>query len=143
MRLWSIHPKYLDTKGLVAVWREALLAKKVFEGETKGYKNHPQLLRFMKSSDPIKNINIYLEYIFIEAKERGYAFDPSKFSKEEKGEKMKVTSSQINYELVHLLKKLKGRNSIHYEVLKKLERIESHPLFSVIEGDIETWEKLP
>ena len=143
MRLWSIHPKYLDTKGLIAVWREALLAKKVLEGETKGYKNHPQLLRFRESSDPIKNINIYLQYIFIEAKARGYDFDPSKFSEEKKEENITVTSSQINYELLHLLNKLKGRDSIHYEVVKKLERIESHPLFSVIEGDIETWEKLP
>ena len=38
MRLWSIHPKYLGTKGLVALWREALLAQKVLQGNTKGYK---------------------------------------------------------------------------------------------------------
>jgi hypothetical protein len=46
MRIWSIHPKYLDIKGLVALWREALLAKHVLEGRTKGYRNHPQLDRF-------------------------------------------------------------------------------------------------
>ena len=54
MRLWSIHPKYLDTKGLLAVWREALLAKKVLENKTKGYKNHPQLERFKQQNDPLK-----------------------------------------------------------------------------------------
>ncbi|WP_368086417.1 pyrimidine dimer DNA glycosylase/endonuclease V [Nitrosomonas sp. Nm34] len=26
MRLWSIHPKYLDAKGLLALWREGLQA---------------------------------------------------------------------------------------------------------------------
>jgi hypothetical protein len=29
MRIWSLHPKYLDSKGLVALWRESLLAKNV------------------------------------------------------------------------------------------------------------------
>jgi len=29
MRLWTIHPKYLDRQGLLALWREALLAQKV------------------------------------------------------------------------------------------------------------------
>lgn len=64
MRLWSIHPKYLDTKGLLAVWREGLLAKKVLEGKTKGYKNHPQLNRFKKLADPLAAINAYLYQIF-------------------------------------------------------------------------------
>nr|WP_243687290.1 pyrimidine dimer DNA glycosylase/endonuclease V [Methanobacterium formicicum] len=46
MRLWSLHPKYLDVKGLVALWREGLLARAVLKGKTKGYTNHPQLIRF-------------------------------------------------------------------------------------------------
>jgi len=25
MRLWTLHPKYLDARGLVALWREGLL----------------------------------------------------------------------------------------------------------------------
>ena len=52
MRIWSLHPKYLDTKGLVALWRETLLAKHVLEGKTKGYRNHPQLDRFKKAQNP-------------------------------------------------------------------------------------------
>ena len=43
MRLWSLHPKYLDKLGLLGLWRESLLAQKVLLGKTKGYKNHPQL----------------------------------------------------------------------------------------------------
>lgn len=53
MRIWSLHPKYLDTKGLVALWRETLLAQHVLSGKTKRYKNHPQLARF-------KNVNTRL-----------------------------------------------------------------------------------
>jgi hypothetical protein len=60
MRIWSLHPEYLDTKGLVSLWRETLLAKKVLEGKTEGYKNHPQLIRFKKSDNPLKHINQYL-----------------------------------------------------------------------------------
>lgn len=43
MRLWSLHPQYLDAKGLVALWREGLLAQAVLAGQTRGYKRHPQL----------------------------------------------------------------------------------------------------
>ena len=32
MRLWSLHPCYLDPAGLVAVWREGLLARAVLRG---------------------------------------------------------------------------------------------------------------
>ena len=32
MRLWSLSPRYLDVKGLVAVWREGLLADAVLLG---------------------------------------------------------------------------------------------------------------
>jgi hypothetical protein len=28
-RIWSLHPKYLDARGLVALWREGLLAQAV------------------------------------------------------------------------------------------------------------------
>jgi hypothetical protein len=59
MRLWSIHPKYLDSKGLVALWRESLLALKVLEGNTKGYKNHSQLNRFKQK--PIESLKNYLK----------------------------------------------------------------------------------
>ena len=63
MRLWSIHPSYLDVKGLGAAWREALLAQKVLEGLTRGYKNHPQLLRFKQAEDPLSAIGTFLGQI--------------------------------------------------------------------------------
>lgn len=50
VRLWSLHPRYLDTAGLTAGWREALLAQKVLTGVTRGYRHHPQLERFLPGS---------------------------------------------------------------------------------------------
>ena len=67
MRIWSLHPKYLDTKGLVALWRETLLAKQVLQNKTKGYRNHPQLNRFKNHSEPLEAINYYLSIVFKEA----------------------------------------------------------------------------
>jgi len=52
VRLWSVHPEYLDSRGLVALWREALLAQAVLRGETRGYRRHPRLARFRARPDP-------------------------------------------------------------------------------------------
>ncbi|MBC7332797.1 MAG: hypothetical protein H5T91_10315 [Synergistetes bacterium] len=142
MRLWSIHPKYLDTKGLLAVWREGLLAKKVLEGKTEGYKNHPQLERFKKSKDPIAYINAYLYEILLEAKGRGYNFNESKLQKVKIDSKLTVTDKQVAYEFQHLLNKLKLRNKEKYEEIKSVEKVDAHPLFIIIAGEIEPWEKL-
>lgn len=60
MRICSLHPKYSDAKGLVALWREALPAKHVLEGKTTGYKKHPQLIRFKECESSIDLINSYL-----------------------------------------------------------------------------------
>ena len=80
MRLWTLHPKYLDRMGLTAVWREGLLAQKVLSGKTSGYKNHPQLIRFRESGKPVRAIGVYLKGIHMEAARRGYAFDRRKIS---------------------------------------------------------------
>ena len=141
MRIWSIHPKYLDTKGILAVWRETLLAQKVLLGETKGYRNHPQLIRFQKSKDPILAIGAYLNEIYLEAARRGYKFDATKIIKFGKCEKINVTKGQIEFEWQHFKVKVKNRN---IEVFKKIGALESvgvHPLFHLIKGDKEYWEK--
>ena len=67
MRLWSLHPRYLDRAGLVALWREALLAQAVLRGATRGYRRHPQLVRFRSHPDPEGAIAAYLEGICREA----------------------------------------------------------------------------
>jgi hypothetical protein len=140
MRIWSLHPKYLDTKGLVALWREALLAKHVLEGKTKGYKNHPQLNRFKSSTKHIDNINQYLAVVHKEATIRKYAFDKAKVDWKFKRGTLNVTNGQIKYEISHLLNKLKSRDPERFRKLKKIKLFEAHPLFTIIDGEIEDWE---
>lgn len=140
MRLWSLHPKYLDTKGLVALWRETLLAKHVLEGKTKGYKNHPQLNRFKDSRNPLSYINFYLKEIHQESVKRDYNFDRSKFLSRARPDKIAVTRGQLEYEFEHLLRKLEVRDLRLYKELKDEDRIVPHPLFKVVKGDIEPWE---
>ena len=60
MRLWTVHPRYLDAKGLVAAWREALLAQAVLVGVTRGYRQHPQLIRFSSHPEPIPAVGAFL-----------------------------------------------------------------------------------
>jgi len=140
MRIWSLHPKYLDAKGLVATWRETLLAKKVLEGKTKGYTNHPQLIRFRNQKAPLERINQYLVAIFEESLKRGYKFEASKIDRNFCGSQISVTKGQVEYERKHLLKKLKDRDPEKYEKLKDLKSFEAHPMFNVVEGDVESWE---
>jgi pyrimidine dimer DNA glycosylase len=142
MRIWSLHPKYLDTKGLVALWRETLLAKHVLEGKTSGYKNHPQLDRFKKSKRPIEAINQYLAEIYAEASSRDYNFDRGKINWNFKRSKITVTTKQLAYETGHLLKKLQTRDIKKHKALKSKKVIDTHPIFTLIEGEIEEWEIL-
>ena len=135
MRLWSIHPKYLDAKGLVALWREALLAKAVLNNQTKGYKNHPQLKRFNK-----ENINIYLKTIYDESVKRGYNFNKGKIGKI-KNSQILVNSKQCEYELKHLKNKLKVRSPQTLKGIKS-KIPELNPMFKVRTGEIEKWEKI-
>jgi DUF4097 and DUF4098 domain-containing protein YvlB len=142
MRIWSLHPKYLDAKGLVALWREALLAKNVLEGETVGYKNHPQLNRFKQAKRPVEAINQYLSEIYLESVNRNYNFDIRKINWHFNKNKLTVTTGQLNYEVKHLLAKLKTRDINKYEELRTESSYDIHPLFKLVNGDIEIWERL-
>ncbi|HJO93743.1 MAG TPA: pyrimidine dimer DNA glycosylase/endonuclease V [Victivallales bacterium] len=142
MRLWSIHPKYLDTRGLVALWRESLLAKKVLEGKTKGYKNHPQLYRFKQQTNPVETMNFYLSEIYKESQRRGFNFNPDKINKIPQKQFIKVTIGQVEYEFNHLLKKLSHRDIKKYDLLKEIKNIDLNPVFNIISGNIELWEKI-
>ena len=143
MRIWSIHPKYLDAKGLVALWRETLLAKNVLEGKTKGYKNHSQLVRFksVDTNSPLSFINLYLHYVHQEAGERGYKFDRSKIGYFNTSCSMSVNSEQIRFEFEHIKNKTQNRSKDWYEKIKSIENPEVHPIFYKVDGPIEKWEK--
>jgi hypothetical protein len=143
MRLWSLHPSYLDAKGLVALWREGLLAQKVLNGKTKGYKNHPQLQRFKEQADPQSSIALYLRMVYDEAKQRGYNFDQGKIQTiRSKVVPIKVTKGQVNFEMGHLCRKLKLRDPHQYKSISNVKKIKAHPLFKLTAGDIAKWEVL-
>lgn len=139
MRIWSIHPQYLDPQGLVALWREGLLAQKVLRGETKGYTKHPQLHRFHQTPDPTAAIQSYLYYVWLEAKSREYKFDRSKISKPEREHRIVVPTGQLEYEREHLLKKITARSPKHLKSLPQ-SNWQAHPLVKIIPGGIATWE---
>ena len=141
MRLWSLHPKYLDPQGLVALWREALLARAVLGGNTRGYRNHPQLERFRYHPAPRSAISSYLQGIHVEATARGYSFDRSKIGRSRIRAPILVTTGQVRHEWDHLLQKLAVRNPALYKRWRSVSAPECHPLFCLRRGPIESWER--
>ncbi|HZM46970.1 MAG TPA: pyrimidine dimer DNA glycosylase/endonuclease V [Burkholderiales bacterium] len=141
MRLWTLHPKYLDAKGLVALWREGLLAKHVLAGRTRGYRHHPQLERFRGHRKPEVAIDVYLSAVCAEAGRRGYRFNESKLDGCRLRRTMPETRGQLLYEWAHLLRKLRVRDPGRYRLLKPLAVPEPHPLFRVVAGGVRPWER--
>lgn len=142
MRLWSLHPMYLDAKGLVALWREALLAQAVLAGKTKGYKHHPQLKRFQESPAPRAYIATYLRLVHAEATLRGYRFDAKRIGRGSAAgmKPLKVTRGQLDYEWKHLRKKLKVRDPARSKRSTAIASPRPHPLFRVLRGGVADWE---
>lgn len=135
-----MHPQYLDPKGLVALWREGLLAQAVLVGKTIGYKHHPQLVRFLQSSSPRKYIAAYLRSVHDEAVRRGYHFDEKKFDRGTTLKPLLVTRGQLEYEWSHLNNKLKTRAPSWFSQIETVRHPEPHPLFQVVAGGISEWE---
>ena len=141
MRLWTLHPQYLDSQGLVAAWREALLAQKVLAGLTKGYRLHPQLIRFREQANPRAALASFLVGLADEAKRRGYRFDTSKISTERFLGKIQETEGQLLYEWKHLRMKLEAR-APHLAIrVQAIASPQPHPLFEIIRGPVRDWEK--
>lgn len=141
MRLWSLHPRYLDPQGLVALWREALLARAVLRGQTRGYRHHPQLARFQAHPSPRAAISTYLSEVHREARRRGYAFDASKIGPARTVAPIPVTRGQVEYEWDHLLAKLARRSPAHHAQWRRLKSPQCHPLLRQRAGAVEPWEK--
>jgi hypothetical protein len=143
MRLWTLHPRHLDGVGLVALWREALLAQAVLLGRTRGYTRHPQLQRFRGAPDPVACIGRYLRVVAAEATSRGYAFDPMRIvASGEVGRPIFETKGQLLYEWEHLGRKLQQRSPAWY-----LDRVAGatptpHPLFRIVAGGVRDWERV-
>lgn len=173
MRIWSLHPCLLDRRALVACWRETLLAQKVLRGLTRGYTNHPQLIRFRAHPQPLEAVAAYLSGLADEADARGYSFNRALIGAGEnstnensagkngtdknsadKAENpyasvapIPVSLGQLEYELAFLQHKVAGRDPEWEHRLS--ERLTArgelaacaHPLFEVVPGAIEPWEK--
>ena len=138
MRLWTLHPRYLDSVGLVSVWRKALLARQVLRGRTKGYRNHPQLVRFRSHSSPLSAINAYLAAVHAEAEARGYGFDREKLGPVRNKTRIRVTEGQLDYEWKHLRRKLAERCP---ERARRRGKLAAHPLFRIVPGGVADWER--
>jgi hypothetical protein len=141
MRLWSLHPRYLDRRGLVALWREGLLAQAVLRGRTRGYRHHPQLTRFAESAAPVATIVAYLEQVQAEATRRGYSFDRGRLARRSGTvASLKVNRGQLEFEWRHLVAKVGSRDPAWLKELRGVSP-KSHPLFRVRRGPVAEWER--
>lgn len=153
MRLWSLHPRYLDRPGLTAAWREALLAQAVLAGRTRGYTAHPQLERFRGCADPLLAVGVFLSVLQQEATERGYRFDLTRVDRpprrgmptDEWVGSVPVAMGQVGYEWGHLMGKLRRRSPRDADrwASTPVREVEVHPLFLVVPGPVATWERRP
>ncbi|WP_309102100.1 pyrimidine dimer DNA glycosylase/endonuclease V [Microbacterium sp.] len=142
MRIWSLHPRYLDRQGLVACWREALLAQAVLAGRTRGYTRHPQLERFRTHPHPVDAICAYLESVAVEADARGYRFDRARIRLSgAAAEIIEVTEGQLVLEWSHLMAKLTDRSPKDAARWSHLAMPEPHPLFRAVPGPVAAWER--
>ena len=141
MRLWSLHPRYLDAKGLVALWREALLAQAVLRDKTRGYRNHPQLHRFRAQPSPVSAIAAYLRAVHEEASARGYSFDSGRIAPGREAPPIAVTLGQLGFEWRHLMAKLEARAPEWRKELGAPDATEPHPLFRMVPGEVADWER--
>ena len=141
MRLWTVHPRHLDAQGLVALWREGLLARKVLHGGTRGYTRHPQLERFRAHPEPQAAIDVYLAAVCDEADLRGYAFDRDKLEPLRPVAPIAVNAGQLEHEWRHLMTKLAQRSPLLHERWRGWASPDCHPLFRPRPGPVEPWER--
>ncbi|GAA4834768.1 pyrimidine dimer DNA glycosylase/endonuclease V [Garicola koreensis] len=146
MRLWSLHPSLLDRQGLIACWRESLLAQAVLRGSTRGYTRHPQLERFRDHPRPLTAVAAYLEGLYSESRERGYRFDGDRIlggpaDHLAQVDRITVTDGQLRLEWAHLQSKLAARSPHLHDSGPPPTPVPVHPLFDAAAGPPATWER--
>jgi hypothetical protein len=157
VRLWSIHPEYLDRMGLLGLWREALLAQQVLHGETENYKNHSHMQRFyaLPKEDAMQYMSDYLFFVWQEGKLRGYKLNVNHIKDPRNGGSLSgsprklftVSSGQLALEYQILCMRTRNRDHKHFLGLE--DKYPSHrmwvpkpnPVFTLIHGRKEEWEK--
>ncbi|MBD3391066.1 MAG: DNA lyase [Chitinivibrionales bacterium] len=142
MRLWTFHPRYLDARGLVAAWREALLARKVLAGETRGYRRHPQLVRFKQALSPADAIDAYLRALYEEACARGYRFSTAQLGAGSAARRIPVANGQLAYEWYHYRRKVRRRDPPAHARVQRTAVPCPHPLFRIVPGPVASWERV-
>lgn len=142
MRLWTLHPRYLDQQGLVVLWREALLAQKVLQGQTTGYRHHPQLVRFRVMPEPVAVLATYVTVVYEEATRRDYHFAASKIAPERSTATLTATDGQRRYERRHLRHKLLVRDPARAACYAAVVVPVPHPLFRLVPGPVSAWERV-
>lgn len=146
MRLWSFHPKYLNRQYLGAVWHEGITkAQTGLQGGR--YKNHSQLQRFRVAKDPLALLALYLSSIWQESVNRGFSYNWHLVKRDIPSilyfTKIPVTTGQLDYEWRHYLKKIRKNDfEWYYNKLNEVWLPDPHPVFYVVKGDIEDWERV-
>jgi pyrimidine dimer DNA glycosylase len=112
-----------------------------FARQTRGYKNHPQLLRFSEMENPPAALAAYLKAVHEESVRRGYNFDGSKIGAQRSRRKIRETRGQLLYEWKHLKRKFKKRDSKRSRDFASVKIPAPHPLFEMVSGEIRAWEK--
>ncbi|MBF0672339.1 MAG: pyrimidine dimer DNA glycosylase [Salinibacterium sp.] len=145
MRLWSVHPRFLDRQALVACWREGLLAQAVIGKTSGGYSQHPQLIRFRATPEPLASLGAFLAAVVDEADARGYRFARDKILRHPDVATplplLELTAGQLDYEWRHLMAKLESRSPDRAAAFAGAAP-EPHPVFTVVPGPIEPWERV-
>jgi hypothetical protein len=143
VRLWSFHPEQLDAAGLVAAWREALLAQAVLAGRTRGYRRHPQLERFLSCAEPLDAIGEYLRVLHGDSLRRGYRFDASRIDRAAGRPvgRIVVPRGQVEYEWALFRRKAAARDRAAFERIAGIAFPRLHPLFDLVEGGVAGWER--
>lgn len=138
MRLWTIHPSHLDRAGLLACWREGLLARRVRASTVPiGYANHPQLHRW----PDVATLDAYLHGLVDEAEVRGYRFDRTKLGARINTSPIPVSTGQVDFEAGRLVSKMWARGGRPRAPLSP-GAIQVHPIFTIYSSDkVEEWER--
>ena len=133
-------------KGLVALWREALLAQAVLRRIARrersvGYANHPQLSRFLAQRLPMASLALYMRTVHEESLKRGCRFQASRIDGAGDCRRIEVTAGQLRFERRHLLAKLKRREPDHCDLLAADPLPVPNPLFKTVPGGVAEWER--
>ena len=84
---------------------------------------------------------MYLDAVRQEGDSRGYALAAERINRARCGGRLTVSRGQIEHEWRHLRRKLTARDPRWLAALGPVTRPRAHPLFRVVAGEVEDWER--